>query len=130
MLYVAGPMTGIPQYNFGEFAHAKAKWEAKGYEVETPFDANNRVWQKHFERDFNPFTDSAEYGSRVMLDCWLADTETLCRSEGLILLRDWMLSRGARIEVQTAILLGKKLYDNKTMEEVRHKVHIAFSPLF
>src|SRR3990167_2331095 len=108
---------------------AKRKWEMLGQEVETPFDANNRVWQRHFGRDFAPLTDSAEYGSKVMLDCWLSDTDILCRCDGVVLLQDWMLSRGARIEVQTAILLGKKLYDNETMQEVKFKIHIAFSPI-
>ena len=129
LLYIAGRMTGLPQYNFGEFMLAKAKWEAKGYQVETPFDGSNRVWQKNHGRDYVLDVDFCEYGSRAMMDCWLADTEILCRCEGVVLLRDWVLSRGARIEAQTAILLGKKLYDNRTMEEVKYKIHIAFSPL-
>ena len=37
-LYVAGPMTGLPEFNYPAFEDARARLEAAGYEVLCPTD--------------------------------------------------------------------------------------------
>lgn len=38
-IYIAGPMTGLPDWNFPAFHEAAAKWRAEGWEVENPAES-------------------------------------------------------------------------------------------
>lgn len=40
-IYIAGPMTGLPEYNFPAFHAAAAKWRAAGWEVFNPAEEFN-----------------------------------------------------------------------------------------
>ena len=54
-IYIAGPMTGLPDYNFPAFHAAAAAWRAEGWEVVNPaeeFDGDTgRPYQEYVERD-------------------------------------------------------------------------------
>ena len=41
-LYVAGPMTGLPDHNYPAFAEAAARLRAVGYEVESPANSSDQ----------------------------------------------------------------------------------------
>ena len=127
MIYLAGPMSGKPAYNLASFMEARRRLELVRYEVETPFDASNRVWKHLYGRDFNPFVDKVEYGSQDMSMVWLADMEILCRATAIAVLPGWMNSRGTRLEVQTAVLLGKKVLDAQTGKELFFRVQLSFT---
>lgn len=126
-IYIAGPMTGLPQYNFVNFTKAKFMWQKLGHEVQTPFDANNRVWQKHFGKNFDPYHAICDYGNKVMLDCWKEDINVLLWADVIALLPEWEKSRGARIEVQTALLFNKYIHNAITLERVKIKVSLTFN---
>ena len=85
-LYVAGPMSGLPNYNYPAFNYAAGELRVAGFEVENP--ADNTV-----ESD-----DYHDY-----LRAGLAQLE---RCGGVAVLEGWWLSGGARWEVQTAGVLG------------------------
>lgn len=54
-LYLAGPMTGLPDYNFPAFHAAAAQWRALGWEVENPAEHFNgdqtRPYREYVEND-------------------------------------------------------------------------------
>lgn len=125
-LYVVGPMTGKPYYNWEAFRDAQKVWSWKGHEVNTPFDATNIIWNAHFGRDFNPYVDKCDYGHPLMLAHWLEDTRILLWADAIILLRGWESSRGSRVEVQTALLMGKRIFSAERHEELHLKVEVSF----
>ena len=84
-LYIAGPMTGLPDYNYPAFNQAAGKLRAHGYKVENP--ADNTV-------ESQDYTDYLRAGLTQLLHC-----------DGVAVLEDWWLSGGARWEVQTAGIL-------------------------
>lgn len=86
-VYVAGPMTGLPRYNYPAFMDAAQQLRDCGYEVENP--ARNKAPQ-------NPTW--ANY-MRVTIPQMLKCT-------GVALLDGWENSRGAKLEVQIALALG------------------------
>lgn len=108
-VYLAGKMTGVPNYGYEAFTEAKYRLRDMGHWVLTPFDATNSVWIRHFGRDFNPFLDKCDYGSKLLHDCWQEDVRVLLWSECVALLDGWETSKGSRLEVQTALLFGKKI---------------------
>lgn len=85
MLYISGPMTGLPNYNYGAFFAAEAKLREKGLEVINP--------AKHFGGD----------QTRKREDYIRADVAVLLRkATGIYMLPGWQNSAGARLERELA----------------------------
>ncbi|WP_454301132.1 DUF4406 domain-containing protein [Salana multivorans] len=83
-LYVAGPMSGLPEFNYPAFHAAAARLRAAGYEVENPAENTKPL-----------DTPWAEF---------LTDALTqVLKSDGIALLPGSHLSRGARLEVHVAL---------------------------
>lgn len=87
-VYVAGPMTGWPDYNLPAFDRAGAELAERGYVPLNPAmhgaDDPNRTW--------------ADYMRRAL--------GMLVHADGVALLPDWDTSRGARLEHSLALELG------------------------
>ena len=86
-LYVAGPMTGLPEFNIPAFNYAAGELRVAGYEVENPADNSGDT------------TNDYRWYLRAGLT-------QLLRCEGVATLEGWWNSGGARWEVQTAGILG------------------------
>lgn len=87
-LYIAGPMSGLPHYNYPAFNRAEEELLAAGYTVLNPVDA---------EKD-NPTPGQAQpwdWYMRKALAMVLA-------ADGIAVLDGWECSRGARLEVEVA----------------------------
>ena len=86
--YIAGPMTGYPQYNYPAFAYVATALRAQNVDVRSPHEIDNegvdRPWEWYMRRAI-----------QMMLDC-----------DEVVLLPGWRDSRGARIEHQLAEHLG------------------------
>lgn len=54
-IYVAGPMTGLPEFNYPAFNAAAAAWRAAGWDVENPAEhfggATDRTYREYVEAD-------------------------------------------------------------------------------
>lgn len=86
-IYIAGPMTGLPELNFPAF-HAEAKrLRALGYEVVNPAEIN-----------VDPSTGWAQ--------CMRADIKELVTCDGIAMLHGWEKSKGATLEQHIAKALG------------------------
>lgn len=82
-LYVSGPMTGLPEFNYPAFHDAKARLLAAGYEVTSPADL--------------PIRDDWEW-----VDYILIDIDAVFAVDGIATLDGWETSKGARIERRIA----------------------------
>lgn len=78
-IYIAGPMTNIPDLNFPLFHSEAARIRALGHEVVNPAEINS--------------DKAAEW-----IDCMCADIKQLMTCDAVALLPGWMHSKGARIE--------------------------------
>lgn len=86
-LYLAGPMTGLPDFNYPAFNAEAARLRAIGFHVENPAE--------------NPVQDSWQaYMRNAVRQMMLCDA--------VALLPGWKLSRGALIENGLAVSLGIK----------------------
>lgn len=94
-VYVAGPMTGLPEFNFPAFHAAAAAWRAAGWEVRNPAES------------FDGRTD-LPYREYVAHDMVL-----LREVDAIALLPGWdgPNARGSVWEREVALLLGKRVYD-------------------
>ncbi|MBT9575108.1 MAG: DUF4406 domain-containing protein [Pseudomonas umsongensis] len=86
-VYIAGPMTGLPEFNFPAFNAMADKLRAAGWHVENPAD--------HGHVEGAGWADYLRY-----------DIGRLATCEVVMLLPGWTQSRGARLEVSIARALG------------------------
>lgn len=90
LIYVAGPMTGLPDFNYPAFRAAAAELREAGFDVEDP------------STNENP-TPGDYHG-------WLrAGLAQLIRCDGVALLDGWEASGGARLEVNVGATLGLRV---------------------
>lgn len=88
VLYVCGPMTGLPGLNFDAFFEADKQLRDRGYEVLNPADRSGGTKDMPW----------AWYLRRCLKD--VAD------ADGLAMLAGWRGSKGARLEHHVALELG------------------------
>mgnify|MGYP003405526458 CR=1 FL=1 len=91
-IYIAGPMTGLPEFNYPAFNAEAARIRALGNHVENPAEnpaPENGAWE-----------DYMKMALRQMLTC---DT--------VAMLPGWGKSKGALIEYSLAKTLGLELWD-------------------
>lgn len=90
-LYIAGPMSNLPDFNYPAFYKAEEQLVAAGYEVENP--ARNVV-----------------EGTASWLAYMRMSLVQISKVDGLALLPGWQDSRGASLEVHIAEALGLRLW--------------------
>jgi hypothetical protein len=70
-IYIAGPMTGLPEWNFPAFHAAAAAWRAKGWDVVNPADsfdgATDRPYTDYVREDLKRLQTC---GAMAMLPGW------------------------------------------------------------
>jgi len=89
-IYIAGPMTGLPDFNYPAFNAAAAMLRAAGHQVENPAE--------------NPDPACKSWAGYMRLA--LAQLVTC---DAIYLLKGWECSRGARIECELACRLNMKV---------------------
>ena len=116
--YVAGPMSGVPFWNWPAFDEAAERWRNAGWEVINPVDA---------ERDmgWNPPPDGS-VGDISELE-WdrirRQNVVDVSRSDVIALLPGWQPSEGVTTrELPVAKIVGAELYSAVTMEPLHISV--------
>jgi hypothetical protein len=89
VLYLSGPMTGKPEFNFPAFHAAASDLRARGFTVINPAeldaaDAAPMEWEQYLRRDIRHLMDA----------------------DRIALLPGWEYSRGAKLELHIATALG------------------------
>lgn len=90
-LYIAGPMTGLPDFNYPAFFKAAEELRAAGYEVENP-------------------AENKPEGTASWLAYMRLSLVQISRVDGIALLDGWQSSKGASLEVHIAEALGLRLW--------------------
>jgi len=106
-IYVAGPMRGIPYFNFPAFDKAQDLLESDGWEVFNPANLDR-------QDGFDPLRLPSDYDWNGvegfdLAKCVKRDLEALQESDAIYLLPGWEASVGARSEFSVAKWLGKAI---------------------
>lgn len=84
-LYLSGPMTGYPEFNFPAFVRAADELRRAGHDVLAPHETDEQsCWEDYLRVDL-----------RLLLDC-----------EAVATLPNWEKSRGASLECHVAKCLS------------------------
>ncbi len=101
-LYIAGPMTGHPEWNFPAFRGAAQELRRRDFEVLSPAEMD--------EQDFG-FDGTGEPPQDMSLHDILArDLAALDGCDGIVLLEGWEHSKGTAVELAYARAKGMPVY--------------------
>lgn len=107
-VYLAGPMRGIPEFNFPAFFDAAARLREWGFEVFLPAE---RYVEHGF--DWTGLSGDEDLATRGfdLGEALAADLEYVCRrADAVFVLPGWEKSRGVAAELAAAMALGKPIY--------------------
>lgn len=111
-LYLAGPMTGLPAFNFPAFENATHALRHAGWSVLSPHTQDHPDVQAiAWESAAGDPAELAEAAKRGLIGAHplrtaLSNVEDVAACDGVALLPGWHKSSGARHEVETAHRFG------------------------
>jgi len=100
-LYLAGPMSGIPNHNYPAFNAAAFDLRGRGFHVVSPAELH-----ADFETNPKPYEDYLR-----------ADLIALLGTAAVVVLPGWEQSNGARLEVTVARALGMLVWEYEPQHE-------------
>jgi nucleoside 2-deoxyribosyltransferase len=114
-VYVAGPMSGLPQFNFPAFDAAAADLRDRGFTVVSPAELDDP--QQRAAATASEDGDADKLPTRYE-DFLARDAEYIVsdRVEAIVVLPGWEDSRGANFEVFLATSLGKPVFAYPELE--------------
>ena len=113
LVYVSGPMAGMPDLNFPEFARVTGQWRQAGWEVVSPAemdgDETHLPRQHYMRRDAAKLIEIAEDPRPI--------------PKVIALMAGWQRSVGARFEHRCAEQFGLEAYGAYTMRPYAEEIH-------
>jgi len=97
-LYLAGPMRGLPEFNFPHFNEIAARLRR--------------------DRQFIVFNPAENDAGQSFDDCMAIDLPEVCKADAVAVLSGWENSQGAQLEVLVARRLGHPVIDAYTLEPI------------
>lgn len=98
-VYIAGPMAGLPEYNFPAFHKAEESLSAMGYGVVNPARLDEAEGLAHLKAPH-------EYGAFRRAAFLHRDFEHLLQCDAIALLPGWEASKGANAELAVARIVN------------------------
>ncbi len=119
LLYLAGPMTGIPKFNYPAFKEAAEDLRFEGYEVLSPHEQDSE--------EVRAAAWASQYGDPIILPSTFTMSSIIRRNvedvmfcEGLALLPGWTGSAGAVMEEAVMARLNRPSDSVEAWLENRH----------
>lgn len=112
-VYLAGPMTGIPQFNFPAFDAAAADLRERGLDVVSPAELDDPETREAALSSEDGAPGTGSHVGETWGDFLARDVKLIADGdiEGIVVLDGWERSRGARLETFCAAALdGKPVY--------------------
>lgn len=130
-IYICGPMTGIPLFNFPTFDDARDTLNDECHEAVSPADLDREHGfdPANLPDDYDWFTIPESAGTRE--EIIKRDTEAIMSCQGIYLLPGWSNSVGAKAEAALARWAGLRIFDgdpNFTFESVFDYSHPKTQP--
>lgn len=108
-IYLAGPMRGLPEWNFPAFDAAEKRWRDAGHTPFNPAATTRAIYGR---------SDPWEAGADVAHLRHVIDVDLACvkAADAIALLPGWESSAGATVELSLAQFLGMEVYNALTLE--------------
>lgn len=118
-IYIAGPMSGYPEFNFPAFYAAEDRLRADGWTVFNPADKEQE--REHKARNPESFKDGVP-GTLIdsgfdFKSCYLWDCEKVINANAIYMLPGWQYSPGACGEHAVAVAMKRHYPDYEIIYE-------------
>jgi hypothetical protein len=124
-LYVAGPMTGYPQFNFPAFDAAALDLRERGFTIISPAELDDPATRKTALASLDGSPSSGVSNGETWGDFLARDVKLIADGvDGIAVISGWQNSRGARLETFVSFLCGKPVVHYPTLHRVRKKALI------
>jgi len=112
-IYIAGPMRGKPDWNYGSFMEAEEMLKEVGWEVINPAKLDKNYEEtadlKTTSEEFDP--DNNEHHQSINRKIMRRDLDAICdECSAIYMLEGWQMSQGACSEFYLACSLGLDIY--------------------
>lgn len=109
--YLAGPMTGIPQFNFPLFDRVAAELRDAGWDIVSPAELDDPDTRAAALASPDGAPGDSSLNGETWADFLARDVKLIADAvDAVILLPGWEASKGARLEAFVAALSGHKVY--------------------
>lgn len=116
-IYIAGPMTGRPYFNFPDFDQATENYRRRGWFVFSPAEHDRKLlgkevnWLPSVEDTEGPWLKWSLPNSPSLREMLGADLSFIAyEADAIHMLKGWEKSAGARAEHATASVLGLQIF--------------------
>lgn len=109
-VYIAGPMTGYPEFNFPAFDAADARLRAAGHEPVNPATMDREIDGFDGTGDASAIHPKHVYMQR--------DLPAVLSCDAVAVLPKWWESEGARNEVAVAVMTGKPILNSGSLKPI------------
>lgn len=116
--YLAGPMTGIPQFNYPAFDKASALLRSQGFDIVSPAEMDDEKTRAAAMASVDGRPGSGSTNGETWGDFLARDVKLIAdQVGGIIFLDGWFKSKGARLEAFVGLLTGKQFafYQHQTV---------------
>lgn len=116
-IYIAGPMSGYPAFNFPKFFATEAKLKAEGWHVFNPANKDDEagvVTNASYETGDALALVSSGWSFK---DAYKWDTDRVIDADAIYMLKGWEKSPGARGEHAVAMAMQTKYPDYEIIYE-------------
>lgn len=115
-IYIAGPMSGHPQFNVPAFLGAQEELLERGFDAILPVDMDIPSERKQLLAS----KDGSEAGPRSWATLLSEDLKLIGDTgvEGIVVLPGWQYSKGAKLETYFGRLLGLAIHHFPSLKKV------------
>src|SRR3546814_17034143 len=128
-IYIAGPMSGYPEWNYPAFFRAEYTLEREGWDVKNPARKDEEMGYDDPEAKKTGDTAlSISQGIFNFREAFEWDIKQNLQGDAINMLKGWVASQGACAEHHTAALIRKNYPDyklitnNKVAPKPKHKI--------
>lgn len=120
-IYIAGPMRGLPDFNFPAFFEAEEWLKAKGYSTFNPARSDEDHYGKNFNSPTGNNDDPASQSGFSLREALGRDTAYISsQADALYMLAGWEKSSGAKAEWTLAVALGLQVFYQGGIEDYEY----------
>lgn len=114
-IYLAGPMTGYPDFNFPEFNRVAQEFRDAGWKVWNPADKEGETLSSESRKTGDHI--KAQKDGFNFREVFLWDVDKVIQSNAIFMLEGWENSPGARAEHAIAVAMKRHYPDYEILYE-------------